>query len=267
MRLQFLLYTIFATKMCNRINSLYSKLAKQMEYEADDVAAQHIGQSMLQRTIVHAACIKYNYEAMQWGMKQLGNDDIQIDNPYLALNLIGVYSHPSKNMFYKDIIHRVERLGELQQHTASIHSEKIRIASSSHWNYSMSKKICNATYFAQWLKGGLCIYAKQKQMAVSVRLIIHLDEKKYKHPYIDGNYTIMLDGKSIGIGNYIKGYDLYIRTSPGQHTITACAPAGVNSEPYIFETEEGKRYQINMDYRALKGGTYDIFAAGIEELL
>ena len=42
MKMQLLLFTYFAIWICNRINKAYSKLAKQMEYDADDVAVKHI---------------------------------------------------------------------------------------------------------------------------------------------------------------------------------------------------------------------------------
>lgn len=59
-----------------------------MEYEADDVAAKYVGASTLQRALLHAACIRYNYEVIQWGLQQLQPQKIQVDNIYLALHFV-----------------------------------------------------------------------------------------------------------------------------------------------------------------------------------
>lgn len=70
----------------------------------------------------------------------------------------------------------------------------------------------------------------------------------------------MLDGKEIGSGNFIKGYTLKRRTSPGKHVITAYAPSGIISTPFEFEVETNKSYKIEMDYKVyLKDGIYDVF--------
>lgn len=58
---QLLLFTYFTNWICNRINKDYAQLAKQMEYDADDVAVKYVGVPTLQRALLHAVCIRYNY--------------------------------------------------------------------------------------------------------------------------------------------------------------------------------------------------------------
>ena len=58
---------------------------------------------------------------------------------------------------------------------------------------------------------------------------IHLDKRKHKFPYFDGTYKLLLDGKVIGTGNFIKGYTIKRKISPGKHKLTVYAPSGIIS--------------------------------------
>ena len=107
LKLQLLLFTYFAIWICNRINKAYSRLAKQMEYDADDVAVKYVGASTLQRALLHAACIRYNYDVVQWGMQQLKTQNIQVDNQYLALSFVGNYSRPTRRLLSEEVVKRV----------------------------------------------------------------------------------------------------------------------------------------------------------------
>lgn len=70
----------------------------------------------------------------------------------------------------------------------------------------------------------------------------------------------------IGNGNFIKGYTLKRKTSPGKHTISVWAPTGIISTTFEFEVYQDKRYRIEMDYILhKKDGIYDVFAEKIEE--
>ena len=266
LKLQLLLFTYFAIWICNRINKAYSRLAKQMEYDADDVAVKYVGASTLQRALLHAACIRYNYDVVQWGMQQLKTQNIQVDNQYLALSFVGNYSRPACRLLSEEVIKRVERLGQLEPSNM--------IASKNVQQYALSlneyrgevQQLCPALQFAQWLKQGFVIYTQQKLLETSVELEIHLDKKKHKLPYFDGSYKILLDDKEIGTGNFIKGYTLKRKTSPGKHKLTAYAPSGIISTPFEFEVEQDKSYHIEMDYKLhAKDGIYDVFASSIHK--
>lgn len=259
---QLLMFTYFSIWICKRINKAYSQLAKQMEYDADDVAVKYVGAYTLQRSLLHAACIRYNYEVIQWGLQQLQPQNIQVDNVYLALHFVGNYSRPSRRLLSTEIVKRVERLGKLRSKNLSLESTcKVReYVMQIIPTQSNQVSVCSAFHFAQWLRDGFMIYAKQRELDTAVLLEIHLDKKKHKLPLIDATYRILLDGKDIGSGNFIKGYILKRKTSPGKHIITAYAPSGIISTPFEFEVEANKSYRIVMDYKVyFKDGIYDVF--------
>ena len=232
MKLQLLLFTYFAIWICNRINKAYSRLAKQMEYDADDVAVKYVGASTLQRALLHAACIRYNYDVVQWGIQQLQSQNIRVDNQYLALSFVGIYSRPARRLLSEEVVKRVERLGKLEP-SNMIASKNVQQSALSLNEYrGEAQQLCPALQFAQWLRQGFAIYTQQKLLETSVELEIHLDKKKHKLPYFDGSYKLLLDDKEIGTGNFIKGYTLKRKTSPGKHKLTAYAPSGIISTPF-----------------------------------
>ncbi len=266
-KIQLLLFTYFTIWFCNRINKAYSQLAKQMEYDADDVAVEYVGSATLQRALLHAACIRYNYEVLQWGLQQLQPQNIQVDDIYLALHFVGNYSRPTRRLLSAEVVKRVERIGKLSsevspfQSTYKVKEYALQIASTS----SKQASACPASQFAQWLREGFLIYNQQRELDTAVSLEIHLDKKKHKLPLVDAGYKILLDGKEVGPGNFIKGYTLKRKTSPGKHVITAYAPSGIISTPFEFEVEADQSYRIDMDYKVyLKDGVYDVFAETIE---
>lgn len=264
MKLQLLLFTYFAIWICNRINKAYSRLAKQMEYDADDVAVKYVGASTLQRALLHAACIRYNYDVVQWGIQQLQSQNIQVDNQYLALSFVGNYSRPARRLLSEEVVKRVERLGKLETDNRVASNTVQQSALSLNEDSGEAQQLCPAHQFAQWLRQGFAIYTQQKLLETSVELEIHLDKKKHKLPYFDGSYKILLDDKEIGMGNFIKGYTLKRKTSPGKHKLTAYAPSGIISTPFEFEVEQNKSYHIEMDYKLYaKDGIYDVYGMKI----
>ncbi len=264
LKVQLLLFTYFTIWFCNRINKAYSQLAKQMEYDADDVAVKYVGAATLQRTLLHAACIRYNYEVLQWGLQQLVPQNIQVDNVYLALHFVGNYSRPSRRLLSEEVVRRVERLGELEVSdrvaTSAVKQSELSLVEDR----GEAQQRCPALRFALWLQQGFVIYTQQRLLETSVGLEIHLDKRKHKLPFFDASYKLLLDGKEIGIGNFIKGYTLRRKISPGKHKLTTNAPAGIISTPFEFEVEAGKSYRIEMDYKLyFKDGVYDVYGEKI----
>ena len=265
LKLQLLMFTYFAIWICNRINKAYSQLTKQMEYDADDVAVKFVGASSLQRALLHAACIRYNYDVVQWGMQQLQSQNIRVDNQYLALSFVGNYSRPTRRLLSEEVVRRVERLGRLECNDR-VAKNTVQQSALMLVENKEDHQLCPALQFAQWLRQGFAIYTQQRLLETSVELKIHLDKKKHKLPYFDGSYKILLDDKEIGMGNFIKGYTLKRKTSPGKHKLTAYAPSGIISTPFEFEVEQDKSYHIEMDYKLYaKDGIYDIFGEKIKE--
>lgn len=261
---QLLLFTYFTQCICHHINKIYASLAKQMEYDADDVAVRYVGVPTMQRTLLHAACVRYNYSVLQWGTEALRARNIVVDKPYLALRYVEIYSRPDRQQLSAEVVKRVERLGKLKNIKSSA-SRLVQFESVRFTAYrSSSGTLCSARQFARWLQKGFLIYAQQKLLSTSVQLEIHLDRKRHRFPFFDGSYKLLLDGKEVGEGNFIKGYTLKLRISPGHHAITAYAPTGIISTAFEFKAEQNCSYRIEMDYKFLaKLGVFNIFGEKI----
>jgi hypothetical protein len=158
----------------------------------------------------------------------------------------------------------VERLGELESNNVIASNTVQQSVLSLLVDNDEAQQLCSAYQFAQWLRQGFAIYTQQRLLETSVELEIHLDKRKHKLPYFDGSYKLLLDNKEIGTGNFIKGYTLKRRTSPGKHKLTVYAPSGIISTPFEFEVEQDKSYHIEMDYKLhAKDGIYDVFGEKI----
>lgn len=265
---QVLLFTYFAIWICNRINKAYSQLSKQMEYDADDVATKFVGTECLQRALLHAAVIRYNYNMVQWGIQRLQTQNIMVNNEYAALALVSNYSHPARNMLPAEILRRVERLGELKSNNNKATTTVKNGAELICGNKEPAPNMCTAMQFAEWMRQGSTIYAQLRKLSTSVHLEIHLAKRRHRLPLVDSAaYRILIDGKHVGYGNFIKGFTIKKKTSPGKHTLTAYAPSGVISTPFEFEVEENRVYRIEMDYKVhLRKGLYDVFGEKIETI-
>ena len=228
------------------------------------MAVKYVGVPTLQRALLHADCLRYNYEVVQWGMQQLQSQNIQVDNEYLALSFVGNYSHPVRSLLSNEVLKRVERLGKLESvnsfATNTVQQSALLLVEGK----EQSKQLCSAFQFAQWLRQGMAIYTQHRFIETSVGLEIHLSRRKHKLPLLDSSYKLLLDGREIGRGNFVKGYTLMYKTSPGKHKLSAYAPLGIISTPFEFEVEQDKSYHIEMDYiYYIKDGVFDVFGEKI----
>lgn len=264
---QVLLFTYFVMWVCNRINQDYKQLARQMEYDADDVAIQYMGRANLQRTLLHAACIQYNYAMLQWGTQILAEQSIQVDNPYAALYFIGQYNHPAKDLLPAEIICRVERAGELSN-IPSLSTSVVRDTTSQQiQRTNIKKSTCSAVQFAEWLCEGIAIYQEQQRLSKSVVVNIHLAPRRHKLPYVEGKYNVLLDGQKVGMGNFIKGYTIKRYIAPGKHILAVYAPIGITMKPFEFDTHENSSYHIELDYAFhFKNSEYEILIEKCEQV-
>ena len=177
-------------------------------------------------------------------MQQLQSQNIRVDNQYLALSFVGNYSRPTRRLLSEEVVRRVERLGRLECNDR-VAKNTVQQSALMLVENKEEHQLCPALQFAQW----------------------HLDKRKHKLPYFDGSYKILLDDKEIGTGNFIKGYTLKRKTSPGKHKLTAYAPSGIISTPFEFEVEQDKSYHIEMDYKLhAKDGIYDVFGMLINRI-
>lgn len=249
LKLQIHFFSFFSVRICEHINRAYSKLAKQMEYEADDVAVKYMGASMLKQTLIHAASTKYNYEVVQWGLDLLKAQGVKVSDPYYALTLIDCFAQSPKQMFPTDVLTRIERLGDVgnvmrfPQHTVKQTTMNLFV------ERELGLNVCPASQFASWLQEGYSIYKEQKILSSSVCLIVHLEKMKHEVCF-DISFKVLLDGQIIGVGNFFKGFTIKKMTSPGKHVLTVRAPATfcIESVPFEFETEKGVAYRLELDY-------------------
>lgn len=268
MKTQVLLFTYFAMWICHRINRDYKQLAKQMEYDADDVALHYMGVVHLQRTLLHAACIQYNYSLVQWGACILAKQSIQVDNPYLALHFIEHYSHPTKELLPTEIIKRVERVGDLRDSFTCTSSTSVRDAINQQMETDDNMTpSCTASQFAEWMREGMHVYQEQQRLSQAVKVQIHLAPKRHKLPYAEGKYKVLVDGKMVGMGNFIKGFTIKCCIAPGKHILTIYAPTGIVMQPYEFETQENATYHVELDYVFhFKDSAYEILVEKCEQV-
>lgn len=125
-------------------------------------------------------------------------------------------------------------------------------------------EMCPAERFSAWLAEGAAVYREMQVLAKSVLVEVHLDRRRHTLPYVEGKYAILLDGRKVGVGNFIKGYTLRFRTSPGRHVLSAYAFGGILTVPFEFETARGGSYRIEMDYKyVFRATSYRVFVESI----
>lgn len=229
---------------------------------------KYIGKDTLQRALLHAACLRYNYGFVQWGLQQLNQQNISVDDEYAALSFVNNYSRPPLERLCKEVLTRVKRHGEIDTTPKTDVADIVKTFAVKFCLNDISvAQTCSAIQFAHWLRGGQSIYEQLRMLEKSVKLEIHLGHKKHNLPLVDVSYKILLDDHPIGIGNFIKGYTIVRFTSPGKHIIKVWAPTGIMSTPLEFDSLQNKKYHIEMDYIYHKDqGVYDVFAEKIEEL-
>ena len=264
MKSQLALFANYTLVFVGHISDEYKELSELMEYEADDVAARHMGGALVKETIRKASIAKNAYDAIHWGLSLLPHKSF-IDNEYESLNIIS-----SREDFLDEVSDECQRRIDRQSDSLADNSpDSFRIQDevkpwALRFSAVMGGQQLPATGFAEWLTDGLPIYKRDAQLRGSVTLIIHLDSNKHRLPLLDSFYQILLDDRTIGRGNYKAGYDLRIRTAPGKHTLSVYAPAGVKPRPFEFTVEADSTYRINIDYEIeKKNANYHVFATGI----
>ena len=215
-------------------------LSRNMEYEADNVAVENMGAATLQKALVHVAWLKYNYEVLLWGNARLKTQGVCVDDVYAALTWVCRSRQYEKRVFGREIRMRLERLGSLEQ-TAAGKNTSMSVKSSFPMSLRPSRpagaKVCPYGQFVSWMKQGFKVYAHMQSLKRAVKLEVHLAPHLHKLPYVEGKYHILLDGKSIGDGNFRKGYTLKRHTSPGHHVLSVTAISGIISVPLEFDVK------------------------------
>lgn len=270
LRNQYVLFSYFLDFICARVNRAYAMLSRNMEYEADNVAVENIGAATLQKALVHVAWLKYNYEVLLWGNARLKVQGVCVDDIYAALTLVCRCQRYEKQVFGREIRMRLGRLGSLEQTVAGRSASTIVKSAfpvSLRPSRPVGVKVCPYEQFVSWMEQGFKVYANLQSLKRAVKLEVHLEPHLHKLPYVEGKYHILLDGKSIGDGNFRKGYTLKCRTSPGHHVLLATAISGIISAPLEFEVEADCVYRIEMDFKLhYWQAVYEIFSRSIEKV-
>lgn len=271
-RSQLMLFSYFSLWICERIDSAYSALSQQMEYAADDVAIRYVGAEVLHRALSHASAVRYNYDFAQWGLACLRKCGLTVRwrGLYQALSQL-----PGDVGITPDVRRRLGRLGVEAQHIQSVsvsgtgcdtvRTAVFRILDDMPLPCEEDFGLCPDDEFAAWLQEGIGTYKKMRETARSVLVEVHLGRRRHRLPYAEGKYAVLLDGRKVGMGNFIKGYTLRLRTSPGRHVLSAYAFGGILAVPFEFDTVQGGHYRIEMDYKyVFRATAYKVFVESMD---
>lgn len=268
-RSQQMLFSYFSLWICERINRAYAGLSRQMEYAADDVAAAHVSKAVLCRALAHASAVRYNYDFARWGISCLERYGVGVrkDSLYQALSIL------SEDVEMPAAVRgRLDRLGAdaiWHQSASSADNDTVRTAVLRTMRDMPDAgkddlEICPAERFSAWLAEGAAVYREMQMLAKSVLVEVHLDRRRHTLPYVEGKYAILLDGMKVGMGNFIKGYTLRFRTSPGRHVLSAYAFGGILTVPFEFEAVRDGSYRIEVDYKyVFRATAYRVFVESI----
>lgn len=256
---QIAFFSYFSFWVCSNIKRYYKEISQSEEYAADDVARLYVGDVLLAQALVKVSVIRYNLKYLIWAIRQIKNPGVI--NMDLILCLLCRHNKIGVN---QAIPQRIQsRLSRLNYYGNE--DPKMAMASINNQAYDIPSY---SIHLARELLIIHSHYAEAMVLNRSVSLQIHLDHKKHRLPIVEGKYQILLDGRSIGVGNFIKGYDINVRTSPGKHIVETYAVSGIQTIPFEIDCKKGEYYLINMDFKVhLRGGYYDVFAASAEKII
>lgn len=266
-RSQLMLFSYFSLWICVRIDKAYSVLSRQMEYAADDVAVRYAGASVLCRALSHASAVRYNYDFAQWGLACLRRNGLTVScrGLFQALSQL-----PGDVGITPEVRRRLGRLGVEARNIKSVsvsdtggdtvRTAVFRILEDRPVPGAEDLGLCSEDEFAAWLLEGIDAYKRMREAARSVQVEVHLGRRRHRLPYAEGKYAVLLDGRKVGMGNFIKGYTLRLRTSPGRHVLSVYAFGGILAVPFEFEAVHGGHYRIEMDYKyVFRATAYKVF--------
>lgn len=250
---QVALFSYFAFWLCSIIDCHYKPLAQDEELAADKVAVDNMGPETLVITLVKVSLLQHYYHYVKWVENKTNLHFQRVDLSKILLLLYlnhkgGTKSIPSA------IRLRIER--------HMVDRKSIHIPN----NVTSQPAALNSTL--TYLLDIHQKYEKARLRSKSVVLTFHLDRKKHKLPWVEGKYQILLDGKPIGNGNFIKGFEFSVRTSPGKHVVSVYGISGIIAVPHKFECKSGDCHFFNMDFKVhLRNGYYEIFVASSKVIL
>lgn len=248
---QVALFSYFAFWICGNIDRHYACISLNEEYNADDVVALHISKSILCQTLVKMAVLQYNYRYMLWAIRQLQPMNYKVTSSELLslcrANTISSSAIPTNVKL---------RVNRLLCDTKETVTHTVVNPINDHPSKLVLKLVASHTQ-----------YVATMALRRSVQLTLHLDRHKHRLPLMEGKYKILLDGKPIADGNFIKGFDITVKTYPGKHTVSVYSVSGIFPIPYEFECRRGDNLRLDMDFKIhVKNGYYDIFVASAKKM-
>lgn len=261
---QIALFAYITIVFVNLINKEYKGLSRLMEYEADDLAASFNGGLLVKTAIRKASSLKKAYKVIHWGLGYL-SDGSYVDE-YTALGIIskfGGFLQALDKECEMRVFRQTDSVMDTSPDTDIVQSEVASIISrDSHPIYGQELP---PLAFASWLSEGLPIYQRETEYRRLAIMFMQLEKNKHKLPLVDGFYEILLDGCTIGTGNFKAGYNLRYQTAPGMHTLSFYSPAGIKGVPFDFSTESGFSYRLYIDYKwEKKTSVFVIFVSRID---
>lgn len=252
---QVALFSYFSLWMCSKIERYYREISMAEEYAADDVARRHVGDTVLAATLAKVAVLQYNLRYLRWAGRQMK------DAPAVDEGMVLAFLCRHNKVGADDAVPPLvrARLSRLDWRAGGNPSAAVNPVDGL-----SEPQLTASLRLARSLVATHGRYVVTRNMLRSVGLRIYLGYRKHRLPLFDGQYQVLLDGKPVGKGNFIKGYNLNVRTSPGNHVIGVYAPTGIRSIPMEISCESGTRYLVEMDFRVhLWKGYYDVYAASV----
>ncbi len=107
-----------------------------------------------------------------------------------------------------------------------------------------------------------------KGSAPQAKIKLHLDHRKHIVPWTDFVYSLLLNGKDIGEGHLLKGFNAEVDMPPDVYTFGISTFIDtLDSKPYTFEVEAGYAYHVELDYKYnIFKSKYTVFCSGMTVL-
>lgn len=261
------LFSYYTLYRCGKIADHYKKLSPFLEMHADKFACDRVGANNLQRALIHACCLDFQYSFLKWAAVLLRKQNIGMADRYEALSLIYANTHPKADSIRQSILKRIEVLEpvtcEYGRHSMTV-KESLPKSLVPKCDESLTKM--SSKDLLPWFVDGIAEYEYQNILKKSVKLVIHIGHRKHKLPYAEGIYQVVLDGKAIGRGYFIREFSLVKRISPSKHVLSFHAPAGIISDHFEFEADAGDVCRIELDYSYHpKESSYKVFVESLEK--
>ena len=93
-------------------------------------------------------------------------------------------------------------------------------------------------------------YVLDNSESKTARICISLYRRRRMIPLVDSSYPVLLNGKTIGKGNYLKSFTIEKEVPPNLYTVDVTSYIStLVSKPFTFEANAGFVYHIELDFK------------------